>query len=78
MKKLYEMSEEDLQVILQACQPTPIMYLSGGQPMFRSPQENANDSWKALGRKMSFVWDTAEPSGKGQRFFLAEPLEKKS
>ena len=70
----YEMSEADLATILEACKPTPVMYLSGGRPMYDSPQENANRAWKALGHKMGFNYLTVRPGNKGQRFFSAEPL----
>ena len=76
MKKLYEMSEEQLAKLLEACRPTPVMYVSGGQPMGSTPQENANRAWKKLGTEMGFVWDTVEPTDKGDRCFLAEPHEE--
>ncbi|WP_145270237.1 hypothetical protein [Tautonia plasticadhaerens] len=70
------MTEEDLKTLLEACRPTPAMYLSGGQPMSSSPQENANRAWAALGEKMGFDYNTVQPiSGKGQRFFSAVPSE---
>lgn len=74
MKQLYEMTEEDLEKLLKACRPTPVMFLSGGRSMFGTPQENANNAWAELGNKMGFQWDTVESSSKGNRFFLAEPV----
>lgn len=73
----YEMSEEDLKVILEACKPVPAMMI--GSYTSSSPQENANRAWKALGEKMDFDYMTVRPiSGKGQRFFSAIPSETES
>lgn len=75
----YEISQEDLDMLLDACKPTPVMFLSGGQPMFNSPQENANHAWKLLGEKYGFVWDSPKPiDGKGMRFFKATPNENET
>ena len=65
----YEMTEEDLKVILEACKPVPMIMLQCGTP--RSPQENANAAWRALGEKMGFDHMTVKPNGKGPRFFTA-------
>lgn len=70
----YEMTEQDLQDILEACKPVPYMVMGGMAP--RSPQENANAAWAALGRKMGFDSMTVQPiHGKGNRFFTAIPSE---
>jgi hypothetical protein len=72
----YEMTAEQESKLLEACRPTPAMFLSGGTPMGSSPQENANRAWQALGKEMGFDGDTAQPvHGKGQRFFTAIPSE---
>lgn len=71
----YEMSEEDLKQLLDACKPTPVMFLSGGQPMGASSQENANRAWAELGKHMGFDSMSVRPSDKGQRFFTAVPAE---
>ncbi len=74
----FKMSEDDLAAIMDASKPTPLMYLSGGQSMSPTPQENANSAWKKLGNRLGFDHMTVSPaSGKGQRFFTAikkEPL----
>jgi hypothetical protein len=76
MRKEYEMTEDDLAKLLDASKPTPVMYLTGGRPMYDSPQENANRAWKALGHRMGFNYLTCRPvQGKDPRFFTAEPLE---
>lgn len=70
----YEMTEEQLAKIVEASKSVPAMYLSGGQPMFGTPQENANAAWAALGREMGFAHMTVRPMlGRGDRFFMAEP-----
>lgn len=68
----FEMSEEQLTTLLDACKPTPRMYLEGGEPMCGTPQENANRAWAALGEELGFKPMTVNPvAGKGQRFFTA-------
>jgi hypothetical protein len=72
----YEMSEEDLNKVLDACKPTPVMYIGGGIPIGGSQQKNANRAWEELGRKMGFDSTTVQPiPSKGNRFFSAVPLE---
>jgi hypothetical protein len=74
MSREYEMTQEDLDRLLDACKPVPYMVIGGRPP--RSPEQNANAAWDALGRKMGFVGHTARPiPGKGDRFFTAEPVE---
>jgi aromatic ring-opening dioxygenase catalytic subunit (LigB family) len=73
MRVIFEMSDEDYTALLEACKPTPAMFLSGGTPMFDSPQENANKAWKRLGEKMGFDFQTVDPvQGKDSRWFSAE------
>lgn len=75
----YEMTQADLDAILDACKPTPVMFLSGGTPMGGSPQENANAAWSKLGKKMGFDHMTVQPiAGKGNRFFSAVPSENET
>ena len=77
MRKEFEMTQAQLDTILDACKPTPVMYLSGGIPMGGTPQENANRAWKLLAEEKGFVWDSVKPiSGKGNLFFTAEEAPK--
>lgn len=70
----YEMTEADLQAILDACKPVPAIMVGGYSPP--SPQENANAAWRELGEKMGFDAMTVQPiPGKGSRFFSAVPTE---
>lgn len=71
----FTMSQEQLDALLDACKPTPAMFISGGQSLMGTPQENANRAWEKLGKEMGFKHMTVSPSGKGQRTFNAEPTE---
>ena len=74
--KTFEMTDAELKEIMDASKPTPVMYLSGGQPMFNSPQANANHAWKLLGEKHGFDHMTVRPTGKGDKFFSAMPVKE--
>ena len=70
----YEMSERDLETIMDACKPVPCVMVGGTTG--GSPQDNANSAWAALGKKMGFDHMTVRPiDGKGTRFFSAVPNE---
>lgn len=71
------MTEAQRDALLASAKPVPAMFLSGGAPMFGSPQENANSAWQALAKEIGFVWDSVRPvPGKGDRFFTAESTEE--
>ncbi len=70
MRKEFEMSQEQLDEILSACKPVPMIMLQCGTP--KSPQENANNAWERLGNKLGFKHMTVLPSNKGDRYFTAE------
>ena len=71
MRKDFEMTQEDLDRILEASKP--VIAIKIGSYMPRGPQENANDAWATLGRKLGFDHMTVEPvSGKSNLFFTAE------
>jgi hypothetical protein len=72
MRKEYEMTQAQLDAILNACKPVPYMVFGGHEP--RSPQENANDAWAALGKELGFDHMTVRPNGKGDRFFSADSV----
>ena len=71
--KDFEMSQEQLEEILDACKPVPLIAINCGMPS--SPQENANAAWARLGKTLGFKHMTVKPSGKGNRFFSAEPIQ---
>jgi len=70
MRKNYEMTQEQLDKLLEASKPVPMVALNCGMP--RSPQERANSVWEALGEELGFDYMTVKPNGKGDRFFSAE------
>lgn len=75
----YEMSEEDLKEILDACRSTPVLFGSGGVNLGGNQQANANTAWATLGRKMGFDSMTVRDiQGKNNRFFTAIPSETES
>jgi len=74
LRKEFEMTEEELNELLEACKPVPYMLVTGGREMFESPQAKANRVWKRLGEKYGFIWDSCKPCGKGQRIFTAEVI----
>ena len=71
MKKEFELTDEQFENLLKACEPIPLIAINCGLPP--SPQEMANNAWKRLGDELGFLWDTVQPvSGKAERFFTAE------
>ena len=69
----YEMTEADLSKIKKACKPVACMMIGGSTGP--SQQENANNAWASLGKKMKFDSMTVRPDSKGMRFFTAVPSE---
>lgn len=75
MKQEFEMSEEELQAIYDISRnQDPVIFV--GVWLGMDTQEKANKLWQLMGDKYGFVWDSAEGSAKGKRFFLATPKEK--
>lgn len=70
MRKEYEMTEKQLDKLLDACKPTRVMKIGSYTPA--SPQENANNAWCNLGKELGFDGMTVQPTTKGDRFFTAE------
>ncbi len=70
-RQQYTMEQADLDTILKACEPVPMIMLQCGTPS--SPQENANAAWASLGKKMGFQSATVEPIGSDQLKFTAIP-----
>lgn len=66
----FEMTEAQLQTLMEACRPVPLIAIHCGMPA--SPQERANAAWAKLGKVMGFDPMTVRPTGKGDRFFSAE------
>ncbi len=72
-RQKYQMSEEDHVELMKACQPVPMIMLQCGTP--RSPQQNANDAWEHLGKKMGFQHMTVQPDGNDSHNFTAVPTD---
>lgn len=71
MRQHFVMTDDDLEELMDACKPVPLIMLQCGMPS--SPQENANDAWARLGEKLKFDSSTVQPvAGKGTKFFTAE------
>jgi len=76
MIKEFEMTNEQLKELMNACKPTPVMYMTGGVQMFKTPQDNANHAWELLGKELGFKHMTVRPiDGKDTKFFKAESTE---
>lgn len=69
----YEMTQADLEKILDACKPTVCIKI--GTYEGSTPQENANRAWAELGSRMGFDSMTVEQAPGGMRFFTAIPSE---
>lgn len=70
----YEMTQEQLDTLLEAMKPVPYVDFGGGFPSARSQQDNANAAWKSLGKELGFDYTTVKPTGKGAKFFTAKPI----
>ena len=74
-RQRFEMTDEQHAKLLDACKPVPYMVIGGVAP--RSPQENANAAWRALGSEIGFDSDTVKPvAGESSRVFTAVTKEK--
>lgn len=70
MRKEYEMTQEDMDTLLDAMKSVPMIMLQCGEP--RSQQERVNDAWKLLGDRMGFQHMTVQPNGPNPLKFTAE------
>lgn len=74
----FEMSQEDLDVLLDAMKATPVMMI-GSYVSGMDRQERANAAWENLGKKMGFDHMTVRPvEGKDMKHFSAVPSETES
>lgn len=72
---IYTMTQEDLDKLMEASKPVPLIMLQCGMPT--SAQERANDAWRELGARMGFDWETVQPTAFGSPLeFSAKPLLK--
>lgn len=78
MRQEYEITEAQLESLMEASKPVRYMVFGGRPPS--SPQENANRAWASLGAELGFDHMTVRPvQGKAQTFFtaLATPEKEK-
>tara|TARA_R110000851_G_scaffold16046_3_gene52568 strand:+ start:13452 stop:13685 length:234 start_codon:yes stop_codon:yes gene_type:complete len=71
--KQFEMTQEQLNKIISACQSPPLIMLQCGS--VPSVQERANAAWKTLGDEMGFDHMTVRPADGGDPLFF-EAMEK--
>lgn len=71
MRREFELTEEQLESLLDACKP--VVCIKVGTHLPGTPLAKGNAAWAALGKELGFSHLTARPvSGKGQRFFTAD------
>lgn len=71
MRQEYQLTDEQLQQLLNISKPAPAIALNCGEPP--SPQAMANAFWQSVGSELGFDYMTARPvTGKGPKFFTAE------
>jgi hypothetical protein len=63
MRKEFELTQPQLDELLNASKSTPVMYLY---------------AWEKLSTELGFKHMTVRPNGKGNRFFTAMTVENKS
>lgn len=73
MRREFEMTQAQLDTLLEAMKPVPMIAIHCGRTT--SPQENANRAWERLGAEMGFEHMSVRPTGRGDRFFTAEVVE---
>lgn len=77
MRCEYELTEKQFAKLLDASKPTLCMKIGSHAP--RTPQQNANVAWEAIGKEMGFCYLTVRPvPGKCERVFTAVKMEKDS
>ena len=74
MRKQFEMTEDDLKELLEHMQPVPMIAIHLGPTP--SVQDNANRAWCRLGEAMGFDGMTVKPTGRGDRVFTAEVMDR--
>lgn len=76
MRKEFEMTQAQLDTLLDAMCPVPYIIVGGHAP--ESLQSRANAAWRTLGNEMGFDGDTVKQiPGASQLRFTAEAIEEK-
>ncbi len=71
--KEYQMTQDQMDKILEACRPIPFIIVGGIGPP--SQQQMANSAWCSLGKEMGFDGMSVLPSDKGKLYFTAEKIK---
>lgn len=70
-RREFQMTQADMNVLLDAMQPLPLVAIDCGP--IRTRQQRANEAWIALGDKMRFDGSTVKPvPGNTGLLFTAE------
>jgi len=69
LRKAFTMTQEQLDKLLDACAPVPMIALHCGRQV--SQQERANAAWRKLGEEMEFDYMSVKPNGEDQKCFTA-------
>ena len=72
-RKEFTLTKEWFEKLLNASKPVPLIALNCGRP--RSPQENANSIWQALGEEFGFEYMSVLPNLGDKMKFTAEVAE---
>jgi hypothetical protein len=74
MHKEFKMTEEQRDIIMDACRPVPLIAINCGMPP--SQQTMANYAWERLGKELGFKYMTVRPiHGLNDYYFTAELLD---
>lgn len=74
MRKEYELTERQFNLIMEASKPIPMVAIQAGLPM--SQQERANRVWSVIAREVGCdMWTVKPIPEKGERWFSAEVLD---
>jgi len=70
-RRNFTLTDDQYERLLNASRPVPYMIISGMEPA--TPQQNANDAWRAFGVELGFDWETVQKVGSDLRTFSAVP-----
>lgn len=73
MKQEYELTQEQLDRLIEASKPVP--YLIFGGIALTNPQEYANIAWAEIAEYHKVQIYSITPSPKGIKFFTATPID---
>jgi len=71
--KEYEMTQEQLYKIMMEAKDSTLQKQTDKIKNITRPKETTKTAWESLGEEMGFDYRTVTPSGRGDKFFSAEP-----